>query len=238
MGRFVGTRGSIAPGPGIPHNGAMRITRRFAHGVDRINEGLGGVLRWLALVMVLVGAYNAVARYASRYIGMQLSSNALNELQWYLFSAIFLLGAAYGLRKDVHVRVDVLYGRLSRKGRAWIDLAGGVLFLLPFCVLMLWVSYPAVRNSWVIRETSPDPGGLSRWPIKALILVSFALLALQGLAQIARDVAILRGREWPLEDERRAERAERSAGFARQEMASSASSSDSPTTTDPGEGRA
>ena len=179
----------------------MRLSRRFVHGIDGLNDRLGAILRWLALVMVLVGAYNAVARYATRYTGTQLSSNALNELQWYLFSVIFLLGAAYGLRHDVHVRVDVLYGRLSRKGRAWIDLAGGVLFLLPFCALMLWVSFPAVRNSWVIRETSPDPGGLPRWPIKALILVSFGLLALQGLAQVTRDVAILRGRDWPLEDE-------------------------------------
>lgn len=189
------------------------LSRRFVHGIDGINDRLGAVLRWLALVMVLVGAYNAVARYASRYAGAQLSSNALNELQWYLFSAIFLLGAAYGLRHDVHVRVDVLYGRLSRKGRAWIDLLGGVLFLLPFSVLMLWVSYPAVRNSWMVRETSPDPGGLSRWPIKALILVSFGLLALQGLAQITRDVAILRGKKWPLEDEPKPEDATPSAAL-------------------------
>jgi TRAP-type mannitol/chloroaromatic compound transport system permease small subunit len=181
----------------------MPLSRRFVHGVDRLNDWLGAGLRWLALVMVLVGAYNALARYATRFTGTQLSSNALNELQWYLFSVIFLLGAAYALRHDVHVRVDVVYSRLSRKGRAWIDLAGGALFLLPFCLLMLWVSFPAVRNSWSIHEVSPDPGGLPRYPIKALILVSFALLALQGVAQIVRDTAILRGRSWPLEAEDR-----------------------------------
>ena len=192
---------ALRPPPADPHNGAMHLLRRFVRAVDRLNDGLGAGLRWLALVMVLVGAYNAVARYATRFTGTQLSSNALNELQWYLFSVIFLLGAAYALRHDVHVRVDVLYGRLSRKGRAWIDLLGGVLFLLPFSALMLWVSWPAVRNSWVIRETSPDPGGLPRYPIKALILVSFGLLALQGIAEVTRNAALVRGARWPMEEE-------------------------------------
>lgn len=179
----------------------MRFLERFVRAVDAGQDRLGAALRWLALVMVLIGAYNAVARYLTRFTGHALSSNALNELQWYLFSVIFLLGAAYGLRRDVHVRVDVLYTRLSEKGKAWIDLLGGMIFLIPFSVLMLWVSYPAVRNSWVIREVSPDPGGLPRYPIKALILVSFGLLVIQGLAQVARSVAVIRGATWPLEDE-------------------------------------
>lgn len=179
----------------------MRFLERFVRAVDAVQDRLGAALRWLALVMVLIGAYNAVARYLTRYTGQALSSNALNELQWYLFSMIFLLGAAYGLRRDVHVRVDVLYTRLSVKGQAWIDLLGGLIFLIPFSLLMLWVSYPAVRNSWAIREVSPDPGGLPRYPIKALILVSFALLVVQGLAQAARSVAVIRGAAWPLADE-------------------------------------
>lgn len=160
--------------------------------MDGLNEWIGRGVEWLALAMVLIGAYNALARYATRFTDLALASNALFELQWYLFSLIFLLGAAYGLNHDVHVRVDVLYGRLSARGKAVVDLLGSVLFLLPFCVLMLWVSYPAVRNSWVIREVSPDPGGLPRYPIKALILVSFGLLLLQGLAQIMKQVVILR----------------------------------------------
>ncbi|HSG47555.1 MAG TPA: TRAP transporter small permease subunit [Longimicrobiales bacterium] len=171
----------------------MQTLRSFAGAVDRLNQRLGSVLRWLALLMVLMGAYNAVARYLTRYVGVSLSSNALNEAQWYLFSLIFLLGAAYGLKVDAHVRVDVLYGRLSEKARGWIDLLGTTLFLLPFSLLMLWVSYPTVRNSWVIREVSPDPGGLPRYPIKAVILVSFALLLLQGLAQVVRAVDRIRG---------------------------------------------
>ncbi|HZD04613.1 MAG TPA: TRAP transporter small permease subunit [Longimicrobiales bacterium] len=173
----------------------MRSLLRLAHGVDRLNGRIGTGLRWLALVMVLIGAYNAVARYVTRYADAQLSSNALNELQWYFFSVIFLLGAAYGLEQDVHVRVDVLYGRLTEEGRAWIDLLGSLLFLVPFSVLMLVVAWPAVMNSWSIRETSPDPGGLPRYPIKALLVVSFGLLLLQGLAQAVKQVAILRGVE-------------------------------------------
>jgi TRAP-type mannitol/chloroaromatic compound transport system permease small subunit len=135
----------------------MPFLRRLSALVDGLNDRIGAAIRWLALIMVLVGAFNAIARYLTRYTGVSLSSNAYLDLQWYFFSLIFLLGAAYGLNHDVHVRVDVLYERLGRKTRAWIDLAGTVLFLLPFSLLMLWVSWPPVRNSWVIRETSPDP---------------------------------------------------------------------------------
>lgn len=171
----------------------MRTLLRFASGVDRLNNSIGTAVRWLVLAMVAVGAFNAVARYLTRYTGVSLSSNALFELQWYLFSIVFLLGAAYGIERDIHVRVDILYAQLTEKGRAWIDLLGTLLFLLPFSLLMLWVSWPAVRNSWRIREVSPDPGGLARYPIKTLILVSFGLLVLQGLAQIVKHTAVIRG---------------------------------------------
>jgi TRAP-type mannitol/chloroaromatic compound transport system permease small subunit len=171
----------------------MHFLRKFAAAVERFNDGVGAILRWLALIMVLMGAYNAVARYATRQVGIALSSNALNELQWYLFSLIFLLGAAYGFRHDVHVRVDVLHQRLGVRGRAWIEILGTALFLLPFSFVMLWVAWPAVRASWAVRETSPDPGGLSRYPIKAAILVCFLLLAFQGVAHLIRQVDVLRG---------------------------------------------
>lgn len=171
----------------------MTLLRRISAAVDALNDRIGTAIRWLALVMVLLGAYNAIARYLTRYTGLSLASNAFTELQWYLFSLIFLLGAAYGLRHDVHVRVDVLFARLAPRARAWVDLGGTVLFLIPFCVLMLWVSWPAVRNSWMIRETSPDPGGLARYPIKAAILLGFALLVLQGLSQLVKQVEVIRG---------------------------------------------
>lgn len=174
----------------------MPFLRRFAAAVDGLNDRIGAAIRWLALVMVLLGAYNAVARYLTKYTGLMLASNAFTELQWYFFSLIFLLGAAYGLRHDVHVRVDVLFARLSRKTQAWIDLAGTVLFLLPFTVVFLWVSWRPVMNSWSIRETSPDPGGLPRYPIKAVILIGFVLLLLQGLSHVIKQVdVILRGGE-------------------------------------------
>ena len=171
----------------------MHGLRSIAARINALNRGLGSILRWLAVLMIFMGAYNAVARYLTRSVGVSLSSNALNEAQWYLFSLIFLLGAAYALEVDAHVRVDVLYGRLSTRARGWINLLGTVFFLIPFCVLMLWVSYPTVRNSWAIREVSPDPGGLPRWPIKAVILVAFVLLLLQAFSQLIKSIDAIRG---------------------------------------------
>ncbi len=158
-----------------------------------MNDRIGAAIRWLVLAMVVIGAGSAVARYLSRGMGLSLNLVPASEAQWYLFSAIFLLGAAYALRHGVHVRVDVLYERLPPRARAWIDLLGTVLFLVPFSVLMLWVAFPAVMSSWEVREMSPDPGGLPRYPIKALILVSFALLVLQGLSQVLKHIDAIRG---------------------------------------------
>jgi TRAP-type mannitol/chloroaromatic compound transport system permease small subunit len=171
----------------------MNTALKFARSMGRINDGIGAVLRWLAVAMVLIGAYNALARYATRIFKVSLSSNALNEIQWYLFTLIFLLGAAYALRHDVHIRVDVLFARLSARGKAWMDIFGTILFLIPFCVLMLWVTWAPVRMSWMIREVSPDPGGLPRYPIKAVILISFGLLLLQGIAFIIERLAVVKG---------------------------------------------
>ena len=179
----------------------MSLLRRAAAAVERLNDSIGSATSWLVLAMVLMGAYNALARWATRYVGMPLSSNALNEIQWYMFSIIFLLGAAHGLRHDVHVRVDVLRERLSERGRAWIDLLGTTLLLIPFCVLMLWVSWTPVVRSWQVREVSPDPGGLPRWPIKALLLVCFGLLLLQGLAMVVRQLDVIREDGPPEPDE-------------------------------------
>ncbi|MFV2007866.1 MAG: TRAP transporter small permease subunit [Longimicrobiales bacterium] len=170
----------------------MRRLLRLSAAIDRANDRIGAAIQWLVLLMVIVGAFNALARYATKFSGISLSSNAYLDLQWYMFSLIFLLGAAYGLNRDVHVRVDVLYSRLTVRGRAWIDLAGSVLFLLPFSVMMLWVSWPAVRNSWVVLEGSPDPGGLPRYPIKTVILISFFLLFLQGVSQIIKQIDRIR----------------------------------------------
>ena len=191
----------------------MQRWLRLADAVDRLNERLGRGLYWLTLVMVVVGSYNALMRYLARFVqidpaeagffgrvlrevgevALKLGSNLFIELQWYLFSLVFLLGAAYTLKHNAHVRVDVLYARLSERGQAWIDLLGTVLFLLPFCVLMLWASWPVVEDSWARLEGSPDPGGLPRYPLLTALPIAFILLMLQGGALLVRQVALLRG---------------------------------------------
>ncbi len=173
----------------------MRPWLRLSTAIDRANGAVGRFVGWLTLAMVLIGAYNAVVRYLGGYLGRNLSSNAYLELQWYLFSLVFLLGASYTFREGAHVRVDLLYGRLAKRGRAWIDLAGTLLLMLPFTVFALWLSWPSVRNSWAVREVSPDPGGLARYPIKSVILLAFGLLVLQGISQAIKQVAILAGGE-------------------------------------------
>lgn len=160
---------------------------RLAGAIDRFTGVVGRAAAWLSLIMVLIGAGNAVARYLGRFIGINLSSNAYLEVQWYLFSAIFLLGAAWALRDDAHVRVDVLYGRLPARRQALINILGTVFLLIPFSAFVLWVSYPVVRNSWLVREVSPDPGGLVRYPIKAVIIVCFALLLIQSASELIRE---------------------------------------------------
>ena len=162
---------------------------KFARGVDRVNGWIGSGIRWLVLAMVLIGSYNAVVRYLGRSLERNLSSNAYIEAQWYLFSLLFLLGGAYALSRDSHVRVDVIYSRLSERAQGWIDLLGTLLFLIPFCLYGLWVSWPWVVNSWQVREISPDPEGLPRYPLKAMLLVAFGLLLLQAIAHLIRQVA-------------------------------------------------
>jgi TRAP-type mannitol/chloroaromatic compound transport system permease small subunit len=170
----------------------MQRWLRLARSIDALTERIGRLVYWLTLGMVLLGSYNALARYTDRYTGLGLSSNTWLELQWYLFSLVFLLGAAYGLKHNVHVRVDVVYESLSKRGRAWVNLLGTVLFLFPFSLLMLVMSWPMVRNTWAVLEQSPDPGGLPRYPIKTVIPLAFLLLIAQGVAFTIRQIAILR----------------------------------------------
>lgn len=161
--------------------------------IDAVTRRIGRATAWLSLVMVLIGAGNAVLRYLGRFVGQNLSSNAFLEAQWYLFSALFLLAAAWTLQQDRHVRVDVFYGRLSPRGKAVIDLAGTVLFLLPFCAFALWVTWPSVAESWRLKEQSIDPGGLPRYPIKALVIVAWWLLMAQGISQLCKHLAQVLG---------------------------------------------
>ncbi|MGB3612909.1 MAG: TRAP transporter small permease subunit [Elainellaceae cyanobacterium] len=171
----------------------MPFLLKLSRWIDRLSDGLGWLTLGLMLVMVAVGAYNAITRYLGQFIGINLSSNLYIEVQWYLFSLIFLLGAAYVLKRGEHVRVDVLYGRLSRRAKAWIDLLGALLLLLPLCVVIVMYSLPSVLNSWRIKETSSDPGGLVRYPLKAMLVVAFVLLGLQGISEAIKQLAILTG---------------------------------------------
>lgn len=172
---------------------------RWLRLIDAVNVALGRAVGVLVIVVALIGAGNAILRYAGRFAERSLISNGWLELQWYMFALVFLLGAAVTLRDDAHVRVDVLYSRLSERKRAWIDVLGTLLFLIPFCILMIWTAWSPVVSSWSIWETSPDPGGLPRWPIKTVVPIAFILLLLQGIAHLARTIAVLR--EHPANDQ-------------------------------------
>jgi TRAP-type mannitol/chloroaromatic compound transport system permease small subunit len=184
---------STSPADASPDRSESGVGVRIVQAINRMSEWTGRLVYGLTLVMVIVGAFNAVTRYLDRYTGFGLSSNLWLELQWYLFSLVFLIGAAYTLKRDDHVRVDVLYGRLSRRGQAWINLLGTLLFLVPFCVLVLWMSIPFVEQSWAVLEQSSDPGGLPRYPIKTVIPLAFVLVLLQGLSLALRETLVLMG---------------------------------------------
>lgn len=181
--------------------GIVRGMLKFAHGVDRIAEWLGRLSIYLILVLVVIGFYNVAVRYLGRFIGQNLSSTRLLELQWYIYSVIFLLIFAYNLKHNVNVRVDILYARWSVKRQAWINLLGTILFIVPLAIIGIWVTITPVMQSWGQLpngtfgpwEMSPDPDGLPRAPIKSFIIVAFVLLLLQALAQIVKYTAIITG---------------------------------------------
>ena len=170
----------------------MRLLLKFADAVDALSEWIGQWLKWLVLFSSLISAGNALVRY-----GLRTSSNAWLEIQWYMFGAMFLLAAGYALKHEEHVRVDVFYSRMTPKQQAWVDVFGSIFFLMPTAVLIGWMSIPMVVNSIHINEMSSDPGGLLRWPIKICIPLGFALLALQGVAEIIKKTAVALGLREP-----------------------------------------
>lgn len=167
---------------------------RFADAIDRISTSIGRAAAWLGLAMVLVAALNAAGSYLEPYFERRLSFVALDEAEWYLFSIVFLFAAPWALREGAHVRVDVLYGRLGVRGRAWIDLVGGLLLLLPFAIYAIVVTVPTAVEAVRRLETSPDAGGLPRYPLQILVPIAFGLLALQGLAAVLRAADAVRSR--------------------------------------------
>jgi TRAP-type mannitol/chloroaromatic compound transport system permease small subunit len=166
----------------------MHTLLRIAKAIDLLNEKCGLVATWLVLIACVISAGNAMMRY-----GFNMSSNAWLEIQWYLFGGMVLLGAAYTLRMNEHVRVDVLYSRYSDRKRLWVDLLGGIFFLLPMAIIIGWLSWPLFINSYHIGEISGNAGGLLRWPVKVLIPVGFLLLTLQGFSEIIKRIGVLTG---------------------------------------------
>lgn len=171
----------------------MKGLIRFARLIDKLTEFQGAISAFLVVVVVLVGFYNVATRYLGRFIGLQLSSNVYIELQWYLFSAIFFLGFAYILKHHINVRVDFLYAKWSETRRALVDFWGTILFLIPFCLIGLFVTITPVWRSWVIWEMSSDADGLPRAPVKSLIVIAFTFLLLQSIAQAIKFYAVMRG---------------------------------------------
>lgn len=182
----------------------MKALLAISRWIDALNERVGRFLAWLVLATILISAGNAVSRY-----GFSSSSNAWLEIQWYLYAAVFLCAAGYTLKQDAHVRIDLVSGRLSRRARAWIDVAGALLMLLPVCIILFWFGWEAFAESWRIGEVSENAGGLIRWPVKLLIPVGFALLILQGLSETIKRIAFLRGVGPPDADPAPDERARR-----------------------------
>jgi TRAP-type mannitol/chloroaromatic compound transport system permease small subunit len=156
--------------------------------VDRATERLGHTIYWLVLAAVLISAANAVVRKAFNY-----SSNSFLEIQWYLFSLLFLFCAGYALKHNDHVRIDIITGRLSARARAAIDIFGTVFFLLPMAILIMWLSWPVFVDAYVRNEVSTNAGGLTIWPARLMVPIGFFLLIVQALSELIKRVAFLKG---------------------------------------------
>ncbi len=161
----------------------------LSRAIDRFNEFIGKTVSWLILASILVSSINAVVRKT-----FNMSSNAWLELQWYLFGAAFLLAAAYTLKQNEHIRIDIVYGLWSRRVQHWIDLVGHIFFLMPFTLLMVYYLVPYTLRSVRSGEMSTNAGGLIIWPAKALLLAGFVLLAVQGVSEIIKKIAVMRGK--------------------------------------------
>ncbi len=166
----------------------MQAALRLSSGIDRLNEAIGKTVYWLILVAVLVSTVNAIVRKA-----FDISSNAWLELQWQLFGAVFMLAAAYTLLRNEHIRIDIVNSHFPKAVRNWIDLLGHALFLMPFVLLMLYDGWPFFTASYRIDEQSLNAGGLPQWPAKFLVPAGFFLLFLQGISEIIKRLAVMRG---------------------------------------------
>ena len=160
----------------------------FLRIINQFSFRLGQFCAILILLMTSISALNAILRYVGKFLGQNLTSNGLVEAQWQLFAASFLLGSAYVLSEDKHVRVDVWYGKRTEKTKKWINIIGTLLFLIPFCLFGIWSSWDYVVNSWSRWEVSNSSGGLPLYPIKTIIPISFFLLLMQGIAIVLKNI--------------------------------------------------
>jgi TRAP-type mannitol/chloroaromatic compound transport system permease small subunit len=166
----------------------MNALLQLSRLIDALNERIGHIVYWAVLISVIVSAANAIVRYS-----LHTSSNAWLEVQWYLFSAVFLLCSGYTLLRNEHIRIDIVFGHFTRRTQVWIDIFGTVFFLLPMAIIIGWLSWPMFWNSYVGHEMSMNAGGLVRWPVKVLVPAGFLLLVLQGFSELIKRVAFLMG---------------------------------------------
>ena len=167
----------------------MNALLALSRAIDAVTERVGRIVYWLVLVVVLISAANATVRKLFDY-----SSNAYLEIQWYLFSVIFLFGAGYTLLRNEHVRIDIISGRLSARAQNWIDVVGIVLFLWPMSFVIMWMSWPLFVDSLTRHEVSSNAGGLLIWPARLMMPIGFALLIMQSVSELIKRIAFLRGR--------------------------------------------
>jgi TRAP-type mannitol/chloroaromatic compound transport system permease small subunit len=166
----------------------MKLLLGLSRAIDAMNTGIAFFADWLVLLACLISAGNAFSRYA-----FGISSNAWLEIQWYMFGAVVMLGTSYTLKKNEHVRVDIVYANVSTRRQIGIDIFGSIFFLLPATLIMAYLSWPIFYNSWHMDEVSANAGGLIRWPVKILLPIGFALLSLQGISELIKRIAMLTG---------------------------------------------
>jgi TRAP-type mannitol/chloroaromatic compound transport system permease small subunit len=166
----------------------MTALLKLSQLIDGLSERVGRSIYWLILAAVLVSAINAIVRKA-----FDMSSNAFLEMQWYMFSAVFLLGSGYTLMRQEHIRIDIIYGRFSRRTQIWIDIFGTVVFLMPMCLMFIYLSWPFFMHSIQGGEVSANAGGLILWPVKALMPLGFVLLMAQGCSELIKRIAFQMG---------------------------------------------
>jgi TRAP-type mannitol/chloroaromatic compound transport system permease small subunit len=166
----------------------MNALLKLSQLIDSITEFVGKSIIWVVLVVTLISCGNAIMRYTINY-----SSNAFLEIQWYLFAVIFLFGAGYTLKKNEHVRIDLIAGKFSKRGQAMIDIFGIIFFLMPMAIAIMWMSWPIFLLALKTNEMSSNAGGLILWPARLMVPVGFFLLVMQGISELIKKVGFLQG---------------------------------------------